>query len=83
MAEMMECKCGDRSAIERRYKGVRLRNLGNWVSEIRLPNNRERIWLGSYDSPEKDTRAFDTAASAPSSTSPTPLRPLSPASPDP
>ncbi|WOL08735.1 ethylene-responsive transcription factor [Canna indica] len=83
MAEMMERKCGDGSAAERRYKGVRLWNWGSWASEIRLPNNRERIWLGSYDSPEKDARAFDTAASAPSSTSPIPLRPLSPAPPDP
>lgn len=31
------------------------------MSEIRLPNSRERIWLGSYDSPEKAARAFDAA----------------------
>lgn len=43
------------------YKGVRKRKWGKWVSEIRLPNSRERIWLGSYDSPEKAARAFDCA----------------------
>ncbi|WVZ92607.1 hypothetical protein U9M48_038656 [Paspalum notatum var. saurae] len=50
------------AAAERRYKGVRLRKWGRWVSEIRMPNSRERIWLGSYESAEKAARAFDAAA---------------------
>ncbi|RZC90164.1 hypothetical protein C5167_044792 [Papaver somniferum] len=41
-----------------KYKGVRKRK---WVAEIRLPNSRERIWLGSHDTPEKAARAFDAA----------------------
>jgi hypothetical protein len=46
---------------EKKYKGVRFRKWGKWVSEIRLPNSRERIWLGSYDSAEKAAKAFDAA----------------------
>ncbi|XP_047340532.1 ethylene-responsive transcription factor ERF017-like [Impatiens glandulifera] len=44
-----------------KYKGVRKRTWGKYVSEIRLPNSRERIWLGSYDSAIKAARAFDAA----------------------
>ncbi|XP_039044212.1 ethylene-responsive transcription factor ERF017-like [Hibiscus syriacus] len=49
------------SSNSSKYKGVRKRKWGRWVSEIRLPNSRERIWLGSYDSAEKAARAFDAA----------------------
>lgn len=45
-----------------KYAGVRQRKWGKWVSEIRVPGTKERLWLGSYSSPEGAAVAHDVAA---------------------
>ncbi|XP_022974052.1 ethylene-responsive transcription factor ERF022-like [Cucurbita maxima] len=60
--QLIERRLGSNVSISSSFRGVRKQSWGRYVSEIRLPGKKTRVWLGSFASPKMVARAYDSAA---------------------
>ncbi|GLJ10372.1 hypothetical protein SUGI_0127030 [Cryptomeria japonica] len=60
-AKMGKSRSNPRPQRIPKLRGIRMRKWGKWVSEMRIPKSRTKIWLGTYENEEQAARAYDFA----------------------
>ncbi|KAK1419832.1 hypothetical protein QVD17_29201 [Tagetes erecta] len=53
------CAKRKRPATGNKFRGVRQRKWGKWAAEIRDPFKQRRVWLGTYNTAEEASRAYE------------------------